>query len=165
MTIQFTVHVISMYWYKFNSLHELDCQISSKSNKYKFWDVVCLHYLCSKDNNYYNNCWAFFQDLLIFLMEKPIAAVMSFCDKDVNFKLIFPSFSMACSKPVGLSEFLILEKYRKFWHCHRKEPDVKHLYHFKVRYWDLNLKTVPFYTKFNALLLWKPSWLEINCKN
>ena len=76
MTIQFTVHVISMYWYKFNSLHELDCQISSKSNKYKFWDVVCLHYLCSKDNNYYNNCWAFFQDLLIFLMEKPIAAVI-----------------------------------------------------------------------------------------
>ena len=65
-----------MYWYKFNSLHELDCQISSKSNKYKFWDVVCLHYLCSKDNNYYNNCWAFFQDLLIFLMEKPIAAVI-----------------------------------------------------------------------------------------
>ena len=76
MTIQFTVHVISMYWYKFNSLHEEDCQISSKSNKYKFWDVVCLHYLCSKDNNYYNNCWAFFQDLLIFLMEKPIAAVI-----------------------------------------------------------------------------------------
>ena len=90
---------------------------------------------------------------------------MSFCDEDVNFKLIFPSFSMACTKPVGLSEFLILEKYRKFWHCHRKEPDVKRLYHFKVRYWDLNLKTVPFYTKFNALLLWKPSWLEINCKN
>ena len=39
---------------------------------------------------------------------------MSFCDKDVNrdgnFKLIFPSFSMACPKPVGFSEFLILEK-------------------------------------------------------
>ena len=30
----------------------------------------------AKDNNYYNNCWAFFQDPLIFLMEKPIAAVI-----------------------------------------------------------------------------------------
>ena len=26
----------------------------------------------AKDNNYYNNCWAFFQDLLIFLMENQL---------------------------------------------------------------------------------------------
>ena len=31
--------------------------------------------------------------------------------------------------------------------------------------WDLNFKTVLFDNKFNALLLWKPSWLEINRKN
>ena len=30
---------------------------------------------------------------------------------------------------------------------------------------DLNFKTVSFYNKFNALLLWKPSWLGINSKN
>ena len=167
MTIQFTVHVISMYWYKFNSLHELDCQISSKSNKYKFWDVVCLHYPLQQRQQLLQQLLGIFPRPTNFFNGKTncCSYTMSFCDKDVNFKLIFPSFSMAFSKPVGLSEFLILEKYRKFWHCHRKEPDVKHLYHFKVRYWDLNLKTVPFYTKFNALLLWKPSWLEINCKN
>ena len=54
---------------------------------------------------------------------------MSFHDKDVNrdrnFRLILPStFSMACMKTVGLSEFLICRNCRKFWHCHRKETDV-----------------------------------------
>ena len=54
---------------------------------------------------------------------------MSFHDKDVNtdrnFKLILPStFSMACMKTVGLSEFLIRRNCKKFWHCHRNETDV-----------------------------------------
>ena len=31
--------------------------------------------------------------------------------------------------------------------------------------WDLNFKTVLFDNKCNALLLWKPSWLQINRKN
>ena len=147
MTIQWIVQ-----WCQW-TLNELNCQISSKSNKYKFSDA-CLSTLplrISKDNNYYNNFWAFFQDLLLFLLGKPIAAVIlclfmikksTFHDKDVNkdenFKLIFHStFSTACMKTVGLSEFLIHRNCRKFWHCHRKETDyvfwLKHLYHFKVR--------------------------------
>ena len=53
----------------------------------------------------------------------------SFHDKDFNrdrnFKLILPStFSMACMKTVGLSEFLIRRNCKKIWHCHRKETDV-----------------------------------------
>ena len=96
---------------------------------------------------------------------------MSFHDKDVNrdrnFKLILPStFSMACMKTVGLSEFLIRKNCWKFWNCRRKETDSSTFFTSKFDpNWDLNFKTVLFDNKFNALLLWKPSWLEINRKN
>ena len=97
--------------------------------------------------------------------------IMSFHDKDVNrdrnFKLILPStFSVACMKTVGLSEFLICKNCRKFWNCRRKETDSSAFFTSKFDpNWDLNFKTVLFDNKFHALLLWKPSWLEINRKN
>ena len=91
---------------------------------------------------------------------------MSFCDKDVNrdrnFKLIFPSSKTSwpqwishSSKIAGNFGIATEENLMSSTYITSKfDPN-----------WDLNFKTVPFYTKFNALLLWKPSWLEINCKN
>ena len=63
-------------------------------------------------------------------------------------------------------EFLICKNCRKFWNCCRKETDSSAFFTSKFDpNWDLNFKTVLFDNKFNALLLWKPSWLEINRKN
>ena len=95
---------------------------------------------------------------------------MSFHDKDVNrdrnFKLILPStFSMACMKTVGLSEFLIRRNCRI---ATERKLTFDSSTFFTSKFdpnWDLNFKTVLFDNKFNALLLWKPSWLQINRKN
>ena len=55
----------------------------------------------------------------------PLSFHGKYVNRDRNLKLIFSStFSIACTKIVGLSEFLIRRNCRKFWHCHRKETDV-----------------------------------------
>ena len=128
----------------------------------------------SKGNNYYNDFWAFFQDL-IFLLEKPIAAV------------ILCLFMITMSTETGISSLFYLQLFQ--WHVWKQLASVNFLFveiaknfgiaterkltfdsrtFFTSKFdpnWDLNFKTVLFDNKFNALLLWKPSWLEINCKN
>ena len=55
----------------------------------------------------------------------PLSFHGKYVNRDRNLKLIFSStFSMACTKIVGLSEFLICRNCRKCCHCHRKETDV-----------------------------------------
>ena len=110
--------------------------------------------------------------LLIFFMEKPIAAV------------ILCLFVIKMSTETGISSLFSL-LFR--WHAQNQLASVNFSFwkiagNFGIATeknlmsstyitskfdpnWDLNFKTVPFYTKFNAPLLWKPSWLEINCKN
>ena len=128
----------------------------------------------SKDNNYYNDFWAFFQDL-IFLLEKPIAAV------------ILCLFMIKMSTETGISSLFYLQLFQ--WHVWKQLVSVNFLFveiaknfgiaterkltfdsstFFTSKFdpnWDLNFKTVLFDNKFNALLLWKPSWLQINRKN
>lgn len=125
----------------------------------------------SKDNNYYNDFWAFFQDL-IFLLEKPIAAVI-LClfmikmstETGISSLFYLRLFQWHVWKQLA-SEFLIRTNCREFWNCRRKETDSSTFFTSKFDpNWDLNFKTVLFDNKFNALLLWKPSWLEINRKN
>ena len=110
-----------------------------------------------------------------FLLEKPIAAV------------ILCLFMIKMSTETGISSLFYLQLFQ--WHVWKQLASVNFLFveiaknfgiaterkltfdsstFFTSKFdpnWDLNFKTVLFDNKFNALLLWKPSWLEINRKN
>ena len=100
---------------------------------------------------------------------------MSFHDKDVNrdrnFKLInfyLQLFQWHVWKQLASVNFLFVEIAKNFGIATERKLTFDSSTFFTSKFdpnWDLNFKTVLFDNKFNALLLWKPSWLQINRKN
>ena len=74
-----------------------------------------------------------------FFNGKPIAAVI-LClfvikmSTETGISSLFSLlFQWHAQNQLASVNFSFLKNCRKFWHCLRKEPDVKHLYHLKVR--------------------------------
>ena len=103
-------------------------------------------------------------------MEKPIAAVILclFVIKMSISSLFSLLFQWHAQNQLASVNFSFLKNTGNFGIATERKLTFDSRTFFTSKFdpnWDLNFKTVLFDNKFNALLLWKPSWLEINRKN